>query len=49
MNLTPDEIECALRTLAELYELGAVEAQSEHLSTRQIRIAERLSALYPAH
>lgn len=42
---SPDDLECALRTLAELRDLGAIDAYSDHLSTRQCAVAERVSTL----
>lgn len=42
---SPDELECALRTLAELRDRGAIDAYNDHLSTRQSAVAERVSTL----
>lgn len=43
--LSPDELDCALRTFAELHGLGATEDNREHLSSRQRTIAERVYTL----
>jgi hypothetical protein len=44
-SLTPEDNDCALRTLAELYDQGVVDDQLDLLSAQQVDVAARLSAL----